>query len=294
MKMMMDSMDIAFPNLGLYLENVPQGFYIGNFYIAIYGCLIALGVIAGIYMAAHMAKVTGQNPDDYWDFAIYAVIFSIVGARIYYVAFEWEQYKDNLLNVFNLRQGGIAIYGAVIGAFTTLFIYCKIKKKTPLLMGDTAMPGLILGQVIGRWGNFFNREVFGEYTDSLFAMRLPESMVRQRDISELIRANMAEGTNYIQVHPTFLYESVLNLILFIFMLIYHKHKKFDGEICLLYLGGYGIIRFFVEGIRTDQLKLWNTGIAVSQVLGIVLFVVSVIVDVCVRVKLSKKAKVEEA
>jgi len=294
MKMMMDSMDIAFPNLGLYLENVPQGFYIGNFYIAIYGCLIALGVIAGIYMAAHMAKVTGQNPDDYWDFAIYAVIFSIVGARIYYVAFEWEQYKDNLLSVFNLRQGGIAIYGAVIGAFTTLFIYCKIKKKTPLLMGDTAMPGLILGQVIGRWGNFFNREVFGEYTDSLFAMRLPESMVRQRDISELIRANMAEGTNYIQVHPTFLYESVLNLILFIFMLIYHKHKKFDGEICLLYLGGYGIIRFFVEGIRTDQLKLWNTGIAVSQVLGIVLFVVSVIVDVCVRVKLSKKAKVEEA
>lgn len=294
MKMMMDSMDIAFPNLGLYLENVPQGFYIGNFYIAIYGCLIALGVISGIYMAAHMAKVTGQDPDLYWDFAIYAVIFSIVGARIYYVVFEWEQYKDNLLNVFNLRQGGIAIYGAVIGAFTTLFIYCKIKKKTPLLMGDTAMPGLILGQVIGRWGNFFNREVFGEYTDSLFAMRLPESMVRQRDISELIRANMAEGTNYIQVHPTFLYESVLNLILFIFMLIYHKHKKFDGEICLLYLGGYGIIRFFVEGIRTDQLKLWNTGIAVSQVLGIVLFVVSVIVDVCVRVKLSKKAKVEEA
>ena len=294
MKMMMDSMDIAFPNLGLYLENVPQGFYIGNFYIAIYGCLIALGVIAGIYMAAHMAKVTGQDPDLYWDFAIYAVIFSIVGARIYYVVFEWEQYKDNLLNIFNLRQGGIAIYGAVIGAFITLFIYCKIKKKTPLLMGDTAMPGLILGQVIGRWGNFFNREVFGEYTDSLFAMRLPESMVRQRDISELIRANMAEGTNYIQVHPTFFYESVLNLILFIFMLIYHKHKKFDGEICLLYLGGYGIIRFFVEGIRTDQLKLWNTGIAVSQVLGIVLFVVSVIVDVCVRVKLSKKAKVEEA
>ena len=294
MKMMMDFKDIAFPNLGLYLENVPQGFYIGNFYIAIYGCLIALGVIAGIYMAAHMAKVTGQDPDLYWDFAIYAVIFSIVGARIYYVVFEWEQYKDNLLNIFNLRQGGIAIYGAVIGAFITLFIYCKIKKKTPLLMGDTAMPGLILGQVIGRWGNFFNREVFGEYTDSLFAMRLPESMVRQRDISELIRANMAEGTNYIQVHPTFLYESVLNLILFIFMLIYHKHKKFDGEICLLYLGGYGIIRFFVEGIRTDQLKLWNTGIAVSQVLGIVLFVVSVIVDVCVRVKLSKKAKVEEA
>lgn len=294
MKMIMDSMDIAFPNLGLYLENVPQGFYIGNFYIAIYGCLIALGVIAGIYMAAHLAKVTGQDPDLYWDFAIYAVIFSIVGARIYYVVFEWKQYKDNLLSIFNLRQGGIAIYGAVIGAFITLFIYCKIKKQKPLLMGDTAVPGLILGQVIGRWGNFFNREVFGEYTDSLFAMRLPESMVRQRDISELIRANMVEGTNYIQVHPTFLYESALNLCLFIFMLIYHKHKKFDGEICLLYLGGYGIIRFFVEGIRTDQLQLGSTGIAVSQVLGMVLFVASVVVDIAVRVYLKKKGKVEEA
>ena len=293
MKMMMDSMDIAFPNLGIYLENVPQGFYIGNFFIAIYGCLIALGVISGIYMAAHMAKISGQDQDLYWDFAIYAVIFSIVGARIYYVAFEWDKYKNNLLNVFNLRQGGIAIYGAVIGAFITLFVYCKIKKQRPLLMGDTAMPGLILGQVIGRWGNFFNREVFGEYTDSLFAMRLPESMVRQRDISELIRANMAEGTNYIQVHPTFLYESVLNFILFVFMLIYHKHKKFDGEICLLYLGGYGIIRFFVEGIRTDQLQIGSTGIAVSQMLGIALFVISVVVDVLVRVKLKKKSKVEE-
>lgn len=294
MKMMMDSMDIAFPNLGIYLENVPQGFYIGNFFITIYGCLIALGVISGIYMAAHMAKISGQDQDLYWDFAIYAVIFSIVGARIYYVAFEWDKYKNNLLNVFNLRQGGIAIYGAVIGAFITLFVYCKIKKQRPLLMGDTAMPGLILGQVIGRWGNFFNREVFGEYTDSLFAMRLPESMVRQRDISELIRANMAEGTNYIQVHPTFLYESVLNFILFVFMLIYHKHKKFDGEICLLYLGGYGIIRFFVEGIRTDQLQIGSTGIAVSQMLGIALFVISVVVDVLVRVKLKKKSKVEEA
>ena len=294
MKMMMDSMDIAFPNLGIYLENVPQGFYIGNFFITIYGCLIALGVISGIYMAAHMAKISGQDQDLYWDFAIYAVIFSIVGARIYYVAFEWDKYKNNLLNVFNLRQGGIAIYGAVIGAFITLFVYCKIKKQRPLLMGDTAMPGLILGQVIGRWGNFFNREVFGEYTDSLFAMRLPASMVRQRDISELIRANMAEGTNYIQVHPTFLYESVLNFILFVFMLIYHKHKKFDGEICLLYLGGYGIIRFFVEGIRTDQLQIGSTGIAVSQMLGIALFVISVVVDVLVRVKLKKKSKVEEA
>ena len=293
MKMMMDSMDIAFPNLGIYLENVPQGFYIGNFFITIYGCLIALGVISGIYMAAHMAKISGQDQDLYWDFAIYAVIFSIVGARIYYVAFEWDKYKNNLLNVFNLRQGGIAIYGAVIGAFITLFVYCKIKKQRPLLMGDTAMPGLILGQVIGRWGNFFNREVFGEYTDSLFAMRLPASMVRQRDISELIRANMAEGTNYIQVHPTFLYESVLNFILFVFMLIYHKHKKFDGEICLLYLGGYGIIRFFVEGIRTDQLQIGSTGIAVSQMLGIALFVISVVVDVLVRVKLKKKSKVEE-
>lgn len=245
--------DIAFPHLGVYLKDVPKSFSIFGFNIAFYGLIIGIGVLAGILMAAHMAKVTGQNPDDYWDFAIYAVIFSIIGARIYYVVFSWDYYKDDLLGIFKLRNGGLAIYGGVIAAFATLFVYGRVKKKNPFLMGDTCMPGLILGQAIGRWGNFMNREVFGEYSDGLFAMRLPVEAVRARDISENIRAHIPEGANYISVHPTFLYESVWNLLVLVGLLCFRKHKRFDGELCLLYLGGYGLGRFIIEGIRTDTL-----------------------------------------
>ena len=273
--------DIAFPNLGIYLKNVPKSFSIFGFEIAFYGLLIGVGVLAGIMMAAHVAKITGQNPDDYWDFAIYAVIFSIIGARIYYVIFAWDFYKDDLLGIFQLRNGGLAIYGGVIAAFITLFVYCRIKKKNPLLIGDTCMPGLILGQAIGRWGNFMNREVFGEYYEGLFSMQLPIAAVRSRDISENIAAHIPEGADYINVHPTFLYESVWNLLIFVLLLVFRKHKKFDGEMCLLYFGGYGLGRFVIEGIRyTKKMKaLWKkiqqddrTGITFDLYdLGIVFF-----------------------
>lgn len=284
----MGLMDIDFPNLGIYLRNVPKSFTIFGFEIALYGVIIGLGVLAGILIAVRQAKVTGQDPDMYWDFAIYAVIFSIIGARIYYVIFEWDMYKDDLLSILNIRQGGLAIYGGVIAAFATLFIYARVKKQNALLMADTGVVGLILGQVIGRWGNFTNREVFGEYTDSLLAMRLPIEAVRQSDISESIAAHITEGVNYIQVHPTFLYESLWNLCLLIIVLIYWKHKKFEGEIALLYLGGYGLGRAWIEGIRTDQLFIPDTQIPVSQVLAIILFAGSVICDIDVRIRFSKK------
>jgi len=155
MQTIMDVTDIAFPNLGIYLKNVPQGFYIGNFYIAFYGVIIAIGVMAGITIAARAGKIMGMDPDDIWDFAIYAVIFSVIGARIYYVVFEWENYKNDLLSIFNTREGGLAIYGGVIGAFITLYVYCKIRKRKALNLGDAGVVGLILGQILGRWGNFF-------------------------------------------------------------------------------------------------------------------------------------------
>ena len=297
----MGANDIAFPNLGLYLKNVPQGFTIFGFYISLYGVIIAIGVIAGISIVAHIAKKTGQDPDDYWDFAIYGVLFGLVGARIYYVVFEWDSYKDNLLEIFHVRNGGMAIYGGVIAAFLTLFIWCRIKKKDPRQIGDTAMAGLLLGQIIGRWGNFTNREVFGEYSDGLLAMRIPLEAVRDRtDITENIASHITGDINYIQVHPTFFYESALNLLLLIVILLYYRHKRFQGEICLLYLGGYGIIRFFVEGIRTDRLKIAGTNIAVSQMLGIILFLSAVVADLGIRIILrhrNKKGnggKVEEA
>lgn len=281
--------DISFPHLGIYLENVPKSFTVFGFQIALYGLIIGIGVICGVLMAVHMAKLEKMNPDIIWDFAIYAVIFSVIGARIYYVVFSWDSYKNDLLSIFNTRQGGLAIYGAVIGAFTTLFVYSRLKKLSPYQIGDCGVYGLVLGQIIGRWGNFFNREAFGSFTDSLFAMRLPIEAVRAKDIAESHLAGMATygATNFIQVHPTFLYEGIWNLCLLIAMLVYHKHKKYHGQMCLIYLGGYGIGRFMIEGLRTDQLLIPHTQIAVSQMLGIILFVFAVALNVYIRIRIGK-------
>ena len=288
MQDMMGSMDIAFPNLGIYLKNVPKTFTVFGFPIALYGVIIAIGVLAGVLLAAKVAKLEKLDPDLIWDFAIYAIIFSIIGARIYYVIFRWDLYQDDLLSIFNTRKGGLAIYGAVIAAFITLWVYCRVKKQKFLQIADICVPALVLGQIIGRWGNFMNREVFGEYTDSLLAMRLPIDAVRSSDISESIASHIIEGTNYIQVHPTFLYEGLWNLALLLFMLVYRQHKKFQGEMWLLYLGGYGLGRAWIEGIRTDTLFIPHTTIAVSQVLAAVLFVAALIADLAVRIRLKKR------
>ena len=295
MQDMMGGNDIAFPHLGIYLNNVPRSFSVFGFQIALYGVIIGIGVICGVLMAAHVSKKENMDPDMIWDFAIYAIIFSIIGARVYYVVFEWDMYKDNLLDVFNLRNGGLAIYGAVIAAFLTLFIYTRIKKQSFLQMVDVCVPGLILGQAIGRWGNFTNREVFGSYTDNLLAMRLPVDAVRARDITEQLRAHIiaVNGADYIQVHPTFLYESLWNLLILCLMLLYHKHKKFNGETWLLYLGGYGLGRFWIEAIRTDQLYLTGTSVPVSQLVAAICVVVAILVDVFVRIRIRISARKAE-
>lgn len=285
----MNAGEIAFPNLGIYLHNVPKSFSVFGFTIAFYGLIIGIGVMAGLLAVTRIAKKTGQNPDDYWDLAIWGILFGVVGARLYYVAFSWDDYKDNLLNIFKLRSGGLAIYGGVIAAYITLYVWCRIKKKSMALVGDTAMPGLILGQAIGRWGNFMNREVFGDYYNGLFSMQLPVSDVRDpSDITEKIASHIPAGANYINVHPTFLYESVWNLLVFVLLLVYRKHKKFDGEICLLYLGGYGIGRFIIEGIRTDTLFVPGTTVPVSQVLALGMVVAAIGIDILVRVRLKKR------
>ena len=272
----MGTMDIAFSNLGIYLENVPQYIYIGDFGIAIYGIMIAIGMILGIIMAAHIAKKTGQDPDTYWDMSLWVIIFALIGARIYYVIFFWEAYADDLTQIFNIRAGGLAIYGGVIAGVITAYVYSVVKKLYLPEILDTLVYGLLVGQIIGRWGNFFNREVFGEYTDNILAMRLPIDMVRERDISDALAATIAEGTNYIQVHPTFLYESLWNLALLIFMILYLKKRRFKGQMFLIYLAGYGIGRAWIESIRTDQLYIPGTEIPVNMVMAIVLAVVSIL------------------
>ncbi len=284
----MGEMDIAFPSLGIYLTNVPKTIMIGNFGIALYGVVIAIGMILGLTLSSKIAARTGQDPDTIWDLAASLIIFSIIGARIYYVIFMWDYYKNNPIQILNLRGGGLAIYGGIIAGAITLYVYCKRKKKSFPLILDTVIYGLLVGQILGRWGNFFNREVFGEYTDGLFAMRIPTVMVRERDISASIAAHMTEGTNYIQVHPTFLYEGMWNLALLILLLIYLKHKRFDGEIALLYFAGYGIGRALIESIRTDQLYITGTTIPVSMMLGIVMAAVSIIAIAVIRTSIRKK------
>ena len=305
---------INFPNIGIHLGKVPRGITIGNCNIACYGISIACGMVGGLLLARWQAKRSGQDPELYSDFALIAIPCSVIGARLYSVAFEWDDYKNNLLQIFNLRNGGLAIYGGVIVAFLSVFIYAKVKKINSFVLLDTGIVGLILGQLVGRWGNFFNRECFGKYTNSLFAMQIPvvepslsnyfkPEIVsdvklaqiytgRERALESImeIRNNLvagADGMTYVQVQPTFLYESLWNLALLIILIIYWKHKKFDGEIGLLYLFGYGLGRLWIEGLRTDQLFLWNTGLAVSQVLSGVLVIVSLGLIIFFRLRAKK-------
>ncbi len=264
--------NVNFPHLGIYLDHVGKNFEINGFTVAFYGCVIAFAIMCGIFMALHEAKRTGQKEDDYLDLAIFAVIFSIIGARTYYVVFQWDYYKEHLNEIPNIRLGGMAIYGAVIGAVLTVFAVSKYKKIKFGMMLDTGVLGLILGQIIGRWGNFFNREAFGDYTDGLFAMQLPVSAVRSGEITDLMKEHLVtlQGITYIQVHPTFLYEGLWNLGVFLLLNYYKKKKTFEGELFVLYLGFYGLGRFWVEALRTDQLQIGSTGIAVSQALSALL------------------------
>ena len=281
---------IHFPHLGIYLDNVGKSISIFGFEIAYYGMIIGLGVVAGILMAAHEAKRTKQNPETYYDLAIYAVILSVIGARIYYVVFSWDRYKNDLLSIFNNRQGGLAIYGGVITAIIVVIVFARVKKLSFWQLADTAVLGLISGQIIGRWGNFFNREAFGEYTDNLLAMRLPMDAVRYSDVTEtmLEHAEVVDGISNIQVHPTFLYESLCNLGVLLILLWWRKRKKFEGEIFLMYLFGYGVGRAWIEGLRTDQLLIPGIGWPVSQVLAVVLVVVSATLIVMIRSKKKKE------
>lgn len=261
--------EISFPNLGIYLKNVGKSIDLFGIEIAYYGIIIGTAILLGFWIAAREAKRTGQNPENYLDMGIIGVIAGIVGARLYYVIFSWDMYKDNLLDIFNLREGGLAIYGGVIAAVISVLVLAKVKHLSAPQIFDTIAMALLNGQMLGRWGNFFNREAFGGYTDSLFAMRLPLDAVRSSDVTERMRRHIEriDGVSYIQVHPTFLYESLWCMVLLIILFAYRKHKKYEGELFLMYLFGYGLGRFWIEGLRTDQLLLPGVGIAVSQLLA---------------------------
>ncbi len=262
---------VGFPDLGIDKIEFYPYISIFGFEVYIYGIIIAIGM--GLAMVYGFKKATnfGIDGDKMTDVVIFGIIGGIVGARLYYVIFSWDIFKDDIWSIFDLRSGGLAIYGGIIGAILVGGIACKIKKLPFLPMLDIAGIGFLLGQGIGRWGNFFNVEAYGGHTELPWGMignKIPDSIA--------------------PVHPTFLYESIWCLLGFILLSIYAKRRKFDGEIFLLYLCWYGFERFFVEGLRMDSLWLIEDVIRVSQALSAVLFVLAVATLLFIRFYIMKK------
>lgn len=287
---------IRFPHLGITLEHVLRSVSVGGFEIACYGIVLAAAMATGLLIAMRAAKATGQNPDDYFDLGLIAIVVAVICARIYYVVFSWDYYRVHPAEILNLRRGGLAIYGGVIGGVATVYFFSRRRKMGFGRALDTAVLGLVWGQVVGRWGNFFNREAFGGYTDGLLAMQLPAADVRSYEITEAMREHMQTigGVQYVQVHPTFLYESLWNLGVFLLLLFltFRVRKRFQGMIFLSYLLFYGLGRFWVEGLRTDQLLWPGTRLAVSQILSGILVLVSAVLLIIGKRKDNKRGTKE--
>lgn len=288
--------NINFPNLGIFLDHVGKNIMIGGLSIAYYGIAIAIGMLLGLVVALKRAKATGQKTDDYVDLVILGMVFGVIGARIYYVIFSFDLYKDDLLSIFNLRQGGLAIYGGIIAGVLTVLVVTRIKKMSFGLAADTVAMSVPIGQIIGRWGNFFNREAFGDYTNGLFAMELPVSAVRQNEITQKMWDNtvIRDGVTYISVHPTFLYEGLWNCGVLLLVFLLRNRTKFHGELFLIYVAGYSLGRFFIEPLRTDQLLIPGTSIPVSMVVAAVGFVGSLVWIILGRRKALEDKVVESA
>jgi phosphatidylglycerol:prolipoprotein diacylglycerol transferase len=290
--------DIWFPNIGIYFDNVPRVlFTIFDFNVYTYAVVIFFGIVAAIALGLWWAKRSGQKIDDYIDLLVLGLPLAVIGLRVYYLFFNWDTYSgQNFFRVFfNFRSGGLAIYGGIIGAALAAAI-TGMRKNIPFAtIADTGAPSMLLGQVIGRFGNFFNREAFGGYTDNFFAMRIRVDEVHGSPyISQELLDNViyVNGAEYFQVHPTFLYESAFNFVLMSALLIYRPHKRFNGEIVLLYFLGYGVIRFFVEGLRTDQMMFFNTGLPLNQVVAVLFAVVSAALIIAGHLRVSDSEKRE--
>ncbi|WP_042271517.1 prolipoprotein diacylglyceryl transferase [[Clostridium] dakarense] len=230
-----------------------------------YGVLMATGMILGTLIAIKEAKRVGIKEDDVLDLAIFAIPVGLLGARLYYVIFNWEYYSQNVSQILNFRGGGMAIHGALIGGILTGYIFTKIRNIDFWKMADTVLLGMPLAQAIGRWGNFINGEAHGGPTD------LPWGIV-------------VDG---VKVHPTFLYESIWNLGIFIFLWIFRKKKKYEGQIIVYYITLYSLGRFFIEGLRTDSLMIGP--LRMAQVISLV----GVVGGIIAHIYLSKKNKIEE-
>ena len=249
---------ISFPFLGLEVDP-GRGFQLGPLTVHYYGAVIALGLVLAVVYALHRSKEFGLKEDDILDGVLWVTPFAIVCARLYYVIFSWADYRENPISVLYIWEGGLAIYGGVIGAVIGVAVLCRIKKIRMSTLLDLVLLGFLIGQSIGRWGNFFNREAFGAATESFFRMGL---------------YNTVTGA-WEYYHPTFLYESVWNLAGLILLHFCSKRRRYDGQIALGYAAWYGLGRTFIEGLRVDSLY-WGP-FRVSQVLSALICVAAVAV-----------------
>ena len=268
-------MSIRFPGLDLALSYVPRSFQIFGMEFTIYGVLIAIGALLGMGLVTLEAKRSGEDQNKYLDMTIISLLFSVVGSRLFYVAFSWELYKGNLNEILDFRNGGYAFYGGLLAGCCAAAVFCKLAKMSFWRAADIASMGILLGQIIGRWGNFFNRESFGEYADFPGVMQLPLSAVRSGEVSGNMRDNLLtiDGISYIQVQPVFLYESLWCLILLLLLLALRRKKRYEGELFMIYLAGYGLGRFFFEWLRTDKLYIPGTKLGISLIISAALFII---------------------
>lgn len=278
--------NIVFPKLGIDIHVVSNALTIGGFTIKWYGLIIMTGLVLALIYCFKRMRSFGLSSDRAFD-AVFAGFFgAIICARLYYVVMMWDDYKDDLKSIFAIRDGGLAIYGGLIGALIVGCIAAKIRKvKLPPLL-DLAGMGFLIGQGIGRWGNFFNHECFGANTDSIFGMssgRIQSYLLKNAD--SIYAQTGITVDAYETVQPCFLYESTLCLLGFLILHLYSKHRKFDGELFLMYLGWYGLVRFFIEGMRTDSLMVGH--IRISQLVAGVCFVLSVCLIIGIRIHIKR-------
>ena len=278
---------VSFPGLGLDFEVNRVAFSIGDLPVYWYGILIALGFILAILYVSRRAKEFGVDADRMLDVILGGAIGGIVGARAYYVILQWDYYGQNLSQIFNTRSGGMAIYGGLIGGVLIGLLMCKIRRVKFMPALDLVVGGFLIGQGIGRWGNFVNIEAFGANTSLPWGMSssVITDYLTQHE-AELEAIGMDIDPN-MPVHPTFLYESLWCLLGFAFIAWYTRRRKFDGELTLLYMMWYGAGRAVIEGLRTDSLMIPGTSLRASQVLAAAMAVVAAIIWI---VKTSKVKK----
>lgn len=281
---------VSFPGLGLEFELNRVAFHIGSIPVYWYGILIATGFILAILYASRRAKEFGIDADRMLDVVLGGAIGGIVGARAYFVLLRWDYYGQNLDQIFNTRSGGMAIYGGIIGGVLIGYLMCRIRKVKALPALDLAAGGFLIGQCIGRWGNFVNIEAFGGNTGLPWGMaseKITAYLTQHEHELEAIGMNIDPN---MPVHPTFLYESIWCLLGFLFIAWYTKRRKFDGELILIYMMWYGSGRAVIEGLRTDSLMIPGTNLRASQVLAIVLVAAALIIDIVKTIQVKKNGK----